>query len=587
MTTVPPYTEDQSLSSSSSHSNSKLFDQLRYLMILRVVIITTFMLVALPLLRKTETEHILWFIVGLIVFLYFLTIIYSLLLYKIKNLSAFAYFQITGDIIFETGLIYISGPIYSPLVFLYIISIISAGILLSTYGAYISASLSCISYGILAALSQNNIIPFLNIFGDIETHYSTGDLLYKLFVNFCSFYLVAYLSNHLIKGLRKAGEELDTKQENLLRLEKLNENILRSIDSGLVSVNLSGHIVTFNQAAEKITGYQEHEMIGKEVQRIFPINELMGNNPQGSLAERPVRSERLFTTKFKSDIFLGYSFSNLFDEFGQNTGYILIFQDLTEFKKLEYAKKRAEKMAILGELAARMAHEIRNPLTSMKGSIEIISKEQTLQSSHKKLLDIILRESDRLNRLITNFLQYAHPRKMLTQRFSLSNLVEEVVFLLRNHPKMNDRISIETELPEEEIYVQGDMFQIKQVLLNLCLNSIDAIASEGRLAITLDEMIREDQSHFLKSDILKTLDLTKYIALLVKDNGQGIPSEYREHIFTPFFSTKEMGTGLGLAIAYRIIEDHGGFIDYQSDDDIGTTFAVFLPKNGLGEREEN
>ncbi|MBN2381777.1 PAS domain S-box protein [bacterium] len=579
MISVTPQNQNGFQLSLQSRYSSKIFDQIRYLMILRVVIITTFMIVALPLLYETGHENILWFIVGLIILLYFLTIIYSLFLYRIKNLSAFAYFQISGDILFETGLIYISGPIYSPLVFLYIISIIAAGILLSTQGSYIIASLSCILYGLLSALHQNEIIPSLNIFGFIETSFSTGDLLYKLFINFCSFYLVAFLSNHLIKNLRKAGEELNTKKEDLLRLQKLNENILRSIDSGLIAVNLEGKIATFNLAAERLTGYSEKEVIGQAVSRILPIDDLIDFRSMDKLSEQLNRFEHMFKTKDDRELYLGFSISNLYDEHGKNTGYIIIFQDLTDYKKLEHTQKKNEKMAILGELAARMAHEIRNPLTSMKGSIEIISKESTIQASNKKLVDIILRESERLNRLISDFLQYAQPRKIMAKRFSITDVLKELIILLANHPRMDNRINLELLLPDDDIWLYGDMFQIKQVFLNLCLNSLDAMPSGGTLSLIMTDKKTERVILSMKPDFVQLLDQKCYVAILVKDSGQGIPAKYKDQIFTPFFSTKESGTGLGLAIAYRIVENHNGQIDYISLENTGTTFIVLLPKD--------
>ncbi|MFC1850450.1 nitrogen regulation protein NR(II) [candidate division CSSED10-310 bacterium] len=577
----PEHHDSASLSKFDYANKKELYNKIKYLMILRVFVITIFMVGALFLFwgeEKSileEDEMILWIFFGLIIFLYLLTIIYSLFLNKINNLRAFAYFQITGDILFETGLIYISGAIFSPLSFLYILSIITASILLYTYGAYFIASISCIAYGSMAAFSQNNIFPRLDIFFYSNSIFSTGEVLYKLFVNFCAFYLVAYLSNYLIEGLRKAGEELDTRQENISRLQKLNENILRSIESGVMTVDLDGAIVSFNLAAERITGYSEQEVLEKVARDIFPLAVFQDTLTPTNYSERFKRYEHRFINKAGVELFLGFSRSFLFDEHGRNTGYIIIFQDLTEFKKLEDAKKRADKMAILGELAARMAHEIRNPLTSMRGSIEVISKEPSLNSTNRRLMDIVLRESDRLNRLISDFLQYAQPRKLISRRFSISNLIQETIILLKNHPKMSENIQLQVDLSPEDIYISGDMFQIKQVLLNLCLNALDAMPTGGTLALSLQLPIPVKQLE--KSDIISHNGVKTYLSLHIQDFGKGILPEYKSQIFTPFFSTKEGGTGLGLAIAYRVIEEHQGFIDYHTEVDAGTTFTVYLP----------
>lgn len=552
-----------------------LYEKIRSLMILRVAVITTFLIGALFLYQWKEDEQVLWFLFGLIVFLYILTIIYSLFLNRIDNLKALAYVQIVGDVIFETGLIYISGGILSPLSFLYILSIITAAIILFTYGAYFIASMSCISYGLMIVLIRNDIVPTLDTFLYSHSVLNTGEILYKLFVNFCAFYLVAYLANYLIEGLRIVGQQLHTKEENLIRLQRLNDNILRSIDSGVMTVDLDGKIVSFNEAAKKITGFQHEDVFGKQVVTIFPIEEIIASSDEESGRFR--RCVRQFLHKDGSERYLGFSRSTLYDEDGTNSGYIIIFQDLTEIRRLEIAKKRAQRMAILGELSARMAHEIRNPLTSMRGSIEIISKEQSQTSSNRKLMEIILRESDRLNRLITDFLQYARPHKKINKEFSIINILQETIILVENNPKKHEGITIAVDFPQGELFIIGDIFQIKQVFLNLFINALDAMPEGGTLSISIQRQIRNFDRVDISAEFSENAQLEDYFCISVRDTGYGIKEEFLEQIFTPFFSTKDGGTGLGLAIAYRIIEEHNGTIAYRTKSGVGTEFFIYLP----------
>lgn len=571
-----PITDKKRLVRFKSPEKKRLYEKIKHLMILRVIILTTFLLGALFIIDWRVNRPAMWFLIGLVIFLYILTIIYSLLLNNTNKLHAFAYIQIIGDILFETGLIYLSGAVFSPLSFLYFISIITGSILLLQYGAYFVASFSCISYGTMAALYQNKIIPPMGMFIFNQSLFTTSEILYKFFLNFSAFFLIAYLSNYLILGLQRATEELDSKQENLDRLEKLNENILRSIDSGLMTIKLDGKIISFNLAAERITGYSKYDIQDKYAQKIFPIEDFLKIGKEGEKNDQFRRYEKQFITKDNRILFLGFSLSYLFDENGINTGYIIIFQDLTEFKKLEKAKKRSEQMAIMGELAARMAHEIRNPLTSMKGSIEIISKDLDFNSYNKKLMDIVLRESDRLNSLITEFLNYAQPRELINLRFSLTNLIQETIGLLENHPKMRHNIIIKSFYPKNEIYMKGDMFQIKQAILNLSLNGIEAMPEGGTLTFTLSDNIESGIIKQLISNRNIHIDNNDFTSLLIQDTGNGILLENQNKIFSPFFSTKENGTGLGLAIVYRIIEAHNGFIDYHTSKNEGTTFSLFL-----------
>ncbi|MBI2876579.1 MAG: PAS domain S-box protein, partial [Candidatus Tectomicrobia bacterium] len=330
---------------------------------------------------------------------YLLSVAYLLLLPRISWLVSFSYVQILVDLGIESGIIYLTGGIESPFSFLYILSIISASILLSRSGGYLSAALATILYGSLANLEFYQVIEpwvlYHRVGGPLEGQY----FLHTVFLNVSAFFLVAFLSGHLAESLWKAGKELKERKVAWEALQAFHENIVKSIDSGLFTTGLDGRINSFNRAAERITGYPPQSVQGLLCHQLFPfmpaqerlIENLLRKTPMG-LA--PHRYEGSFLHQKGPEIFLGMNLSAFRDEQGTITGMIGVFQDITDRKEMEAQIRQADRLAVIGRVAARMAHEIRNPLASISGSIQLLRSELDLSDSNRRLMDIVITETE-------------------------------------------------------------------------------------------------------------------------------------------------------------------------------------------------
>jgi two-component system sensor histidine kinase PilS (NtrC family) len=255
---------------------------------------------------------------------------------------------------------------------------------------------------------------------------------------------------------------------------------------------------------------------------------------------------------------LGFSISPLSSEAGETTGMVITFQDLTQVRTLEETSRRQDRLAAIGRMAASIAHEIRNPLAAMRGSIQMLRSEMDNDSSQAELMEIILRESDRLNRIITDFLNYARPRSLTQARVDVGNLLHQTFALLRHSPEIGPNQTISEVLPAEPIFAEADEGQLKQVFWNLARNALQAMPQGGTLNATLE------------------LNSHNRLRIAFSDTGRGMSPDQVEHLFEPFSSTTG-GTGLGLSIVYQIIRDHGGTINVRSREGQGTTITIELP----------
>jgi len=272
---------------------------------------------------------------------------------------------------------------------------------------------------------------------------------------------------------------------------------------------------------------------------------------------------------------LGFSASRLQDTVGNDLGQVIIFQDLTRYKELEDELRRADRMAVVGRMAAGIAHEIRNPLASISGSVEILHGGLDVTGKEERLMGIVARETDRLNELITKFLLFAKPDAGEREPVDLVEVIDETVILLNNHPALAGGVSIEKSCPRGNLVV-ANAGQLKQVFWNLLLNSVEAVGPAGTVSVDLrrieagDAAIADRKNNPFEPGI-------DYIEIDVHDTGSGIDTEVIDNIFDPFFTTKDHGSGLGLAVAYRIVENLQGHIVVNSRPDEGTTFRIFLP----------
>ena len=480
----------------------------------------------------------------LIISLYFATIVYSLLLGKIKNLFAFAYVQLLLDVIFEITLIYITGGSESWFSFTLILTVIASSIILNKKAGYVSATCSSLLYGMLVNLQFYRILP-LTSGGVIDEK----EYLYNIFVHIISFYLTAYLSGYLSSRLEKTVQKLEKKDIDLRDLEFFNREVVESLPSGLFTTDILGNVLIFNRAAEKITGIKKGFVIGQRIDSVLPFFKF-------PLSEGR-REDAIVVDGVQKIIGLGISALRGIDE--STKGFIVIFQDLTQLKMLETEMKQKEKWAAIGELSSNIAHEIRNPLASLKGSIEML-KEDTVSKNYKtRLMEIALNEMERLNHIITDFLTYSRPAPPEFKRFELHGMLDETLELLKHVEQNKGGISIKKNY-SGRLEVNADPQKMHQVFWNLGINSIEAMPDGGEL-------------------IVATRNIGNAVQITFKDFGTGIDKKDIEKIFYPFFTTKENGTGLGLAIAYRIVEEHKGRIKVSSSPVDGTIFEIVLPES--------
>jgi two-component system sensor histidine kinase PilS (NtrC family) len=557
--------------------------KLKVLVISRVIIITLLLSIILFIQLKKGVaffitpNNFLYYFIGLT---YLITLIYVPLLTRTKDVKKFAFVQHIVDVLLITLLIYLTGGIESFFVIAYIFSIISASFILYKRGAYFIASISSIAYGTFLDLEYYGIIQPL--YNSLSTgyHYSSSYVLYRILVYVLAFFIVAFLSSHLAEELRRKRSELIKKQDDYEKLEAFNRDIVQSLDSGLLTIDSRGKITSFNKTAQKILGLDSDAMEQSHIQQLFPdIDETLfrmeGNSPKANPYQR---YETPFVDKTGKTLFLGFSVSPLRDNNDRVSGKTFIFQDITTFKEMEEQIKRSDRMATIGQFAAGIAHEIRNPLTSLSGSIQVLKGELDLKGAKRNLMDIILRESERLNNLITDFLLFAQPPKVNKEKMDIGPVIDETLKLFKNSPDHNRAIKIVKDL-EKEIFVLGDQHQLKQLFWNLFINAAQIMPSGGELRVKLETVNTDGTSGRIQG--AKQRNVTPFAKISVSDTGNGIRPDEKEKIFEPFFTTKEGGTGLGLAIVHRIVENHDGFISVNSQRNKGTTFEIFLSMEGV------
>ncbi len=495
----------------------------------------------------------------LIVSIYFLTLIYLLAFKLFRPTVKFAYVQVSLDTVFVTLLIYVTGGIASVFSFLYIVVIVYASILLYKKGSLIMATLCNLQYGVMIDLEYYGILKPLYAPASLSVQaYDASYVLYKIIMTVVACFLVAFLTSYLAQQTLATETELKAKHKDLKKLEAFNASIVHSMDSGLLTANSEGMINFFNRAAEDITGFKRHDVEGKPLESIFP-GATTHTFALGDPAEKkPYRHDLEFSKKDGTKAYLGFSVSSLKEPEGKAIGKLLIFQDLSALKIMEADIKRVEKLAATGEMAAGIAHEIRNPLASMTGSIQMLKDEMNNQPVTQKLMQIVLREADRLNELINDFLLFARPGSGNLEPVELSSAIEDTLELFEQDTAWRNKMNLVRHLTYDA-WTEMDPKHLRQILWNLLLNAVDAIDVGGTIEVSV-----------------KTTD--DVVAVYVTDDGCGISEDNLKNIFDPFFTTKASGTGLGLSIVHRLTEACGGRLDVQSGQGHGTTFTLHLER---------
>ena len=492
-----------------------------------------------------------------------LTIAYAIIYRFSKNILLQASCQIAVDVFLVTWLVWNSDVIQSPYIALYIVVIAISSVFLGPRGAVVT------SVGCAAAFSACSL-ALTGVFGQPSTSRLIGGSLSQtvqwvgLFD--IAFLVVGLLSARLAERQSRYDVRLLAARQSLRNLRALHERIVASIRSGVVTTDLEGRVYTFNAAAQEITGYTEEAIRGQDASILFnDVKEHVAESVRA--AKTGNASPRFETSCLTSEgmrLRLGYSISPLSSEAGETTGIVITFQDLTQVRSLEETSRRQDRLAAIGRMAASIAHEIRNPLAAMRGSIQMLRSEVENDSSQAELMEIILRESDRLNRIITDFLSYARPRSLVQARVDIGELLSQTFALMRHSPEIGANQTLEADVPEERIFADADEGQLKQVFWNLARNALQAMPQGGTLRATLAK-----NSH-------------NRVRIAFTDTGRGMSPDQVEHLFEPFSSTTG-GTGLGLSIVYQIIRDHGGTINVRSREGQGTTITLELPMTTNGD----
>jgi len=559
----------------SFDTQQKMLKNLKGLMLGRVIILT--LLLAITFLFQVSEKkyffipltHTFYYFIG---FFYFVTIVYALLLKKIRDLKQFTFVQIIIDHLFITLLIYFTGGKESFFPITYIFSIIGSSIIFYKRGAFFSASLSTFLYGLLLLFQ---LYQWINPLGQ-PFSYEASQIFYTLIIYMAAFYIVAFLSSAISEELKKKKKELIQKQVDYNQLEAFNRNIIQSLDSGLLTIDLDGRINFLNRTAERILNRNGQELYQTSIYDLFPQIyepiEKVRKKPPDSFPSDYHRYETTLNHSDGKKTYLGFSISPLIDPNGSLIGYTLIFQDITKVKEMEEQVKRIDKMAAIGLLAAGMAHEIRNPLASLSGSIQMLKSELHLDASQRHLMEITLRESERLNALITDFLLFAQPPQTHRIPMAIEKLLDETIEMYTHSPFYQERIHLIRPNLHQPVEAWIDPDQMKQVFWNLLLNASQAIADGGEIRIQI-----EKEKHFWGGGFPEESRGKEWVKISFSDSGKGIDPKEKEKIFEPFFTTKEGGTGLGLSIVHKIVENHHGLIKVDSQPGKGSTFTVLLP----------
>jgi two-component system sensor histidine kinase PilS (NtrC family) len=486
-----------------------------------------------------------------------LTVIYSAARLIWKNYLAQARFQLFADVVLVTWLVWATGDLRSPYAALYIVVISVSSLFTGPRGALITSLGSAAAFNACTLLALNGIGPIAS--GAVSAE-SLANAIQSMGLSDVSFLVVGLLAAKLAERQLRSDVQLAAATRSLADLRALHERIVESIRSGVVTTDLQGRIYTFNAAAEEITGYKLADVRGQDASIFF------GDMTRQITASMNAAATGNASPRFQADCLtpngwalrLGFTIAPLFAESGETSGLVITFQDLTDVRALEETSRRQDRMAAVGRLAASIAHEIRNPLAAMRGSIQMLRDEMDGDSEQTQLMEIILRESDRLNNIVADYLNYARPKPAELKDVELCSLIRETFKLLRNSSEIGTHHSLEEDLPERPAIVSGDPEQLRQVCWNIARNSLKAMSDGGTFRVSLTDI---DENR---------------LRLSFMDTGCGMSPEQVERLFEPFTSTTG-GTGLGLSIVYQIIRDHNGTINVRSRLGEGTTITVELP----------
>jgi two-component system sensor histidine kinase PilS (NtrC family) len=496
----------------------------------------------------------------LIALTYSLTVLYGVTMKLAERHRWLIDLQLAGDAFVISAFVYLTGGVTSYFSSLYVLPIIAASSLQFRRGGLLVATLSTVIYGGLVLAQYVEAVGVLDPWHSETLSLPSASVAqYTVALNVFGFFAVALLSGSLAESVRSAGARLEQASSQIADLQAFNQHVIDSLPSGLATTDTAQRILTFNHGAEAITGLKLAAVVGRPVAEVLQFPSTLVEALDRDLTTGNVRRvEFRYRAPDGREIEMGLSAAHL-ETPGGRAGFLIAFQDVTDIKKLERDARMQQRLAAVGEMAAGIAHEIRNPLASMSGSIQILRHELPLSSEQEQLMDIVLRESERLNATIRSFLAYARPQRFAIARFDLGRTLNDAALLLRNSSEVHDGHVIDVDLPQP-IWYEADEGQIKQIVWNLATNGLRAMPDGGRLCLTAT-----------------TDRASERIVISVRDEGIGIPADELDGLFQPFHGSFAKGSGLGLAIVHRIVTDYHGEIHVDSEVGAGTTVSVRFP----------
>lgn len=529
----------------------KITGKLKWLMLVRVALVS--ILLGMSLFVTGMGSRPFFAIIG---FVCCATFVYALLLRTSVPVRIQAYAQFFTDAGVITALLAFTGGIDSEFVLLYVLPIVYGSTIIGGQ-AGISLAVTCSAmYAVLGFVESFGLLPQgVGVAGRGHADYLYAG--YLVLVRATIFCILGHLGDYLVNTIYRERLELD-------RLKRLNERIMAEMKSGLITTDPYGKVIFVNDIAAEILGYRAREMIGRSWSVLLgsPVDDI----DDTWLAEKArsfTRCEIRVNRKDGLEIPIGFTISNLVDKSGVPLGLLILFRDLTPIYRMEERMRRADRLSAAGAILTSVAHEVRTPLASIQGAVELLKEGGQEADSRKKLMDVILKESDRLNRIVSDFLSYGRTRDETRAREDISGLLDEVIQLVKQREGAG-RVEIVRRDGSAPVHAEVDAARIKQVFINIMDNALDAVRGKGRVTVSLERRWSWQEGR-------------PVARVRFEDTGEGMSAERMSHLFEPFYSTKESGTGMGLFIAEGIVRNHGGQIEAESAVGKGTAFTVTLP----------
>jgi two-component system sensor histidine kinase PilS (NtrC family) len=563
--------------------------KLKKLLLYRLILAVFFLILTVAVQSSRNADLLSSILRPLYVFsciLFIFTILGALSLQRVRQLVRFAWVQLVFDLCAVTVLVHMTGGIESSFSSLYMLVIISSALLLNRRASLLTASACTLAYGLLLDLQYFGWISPLQLVTVSGQQRDSGTYFFSILMNTAGFFLVGFLAGYLVEELHRSGRRVREREKDLSELAILHGCIVRSMSSGLLTIDLDGGIIFSNNAGEQILGMKSTQIAGRHLTDIFSEIDMPGL-AQGRAQEGtkpPARLETVYTHPTGAKITIGYSASILQDENAKAFGWIINFIDMTKLKTIEEHIQRMERLVIAGRFAAEIAHEIKNPLAAMSGAMQMLQGEVGQNELNKKLMGIVLREIERINGLVGEFLWMAKgsPKSAQVEDVAVCPVIEEIIALLRARKQLAATHSIRTDFEAAPI-VAIDPNHLQRVLWNLLVNALEAMPQGGELSIRVAALDQSDEGspeHVRSLTNRRQKNGGGAVRIDIGDTGPGIAKEALKRIFDPFFTTKSNGTGLGLSIAYQLVEKAGGRIEVSgSEPGRNTVFSLFFPES--------